>query len=119
MVIKKVIEKLLLLLITKYPYLLENVIEANNIKARPEILTQEELNNYDDHLSLGKLRKFVNNNNDLPDSTKILIERIEDSYYKYNGWKVFQSDDSIDITEYHPARCIYRYRENIHINLNY
>ena len=116
---KKVIEKLLLLLITKYPYLLENIIKANNIEVRPEILTQEELNSniYEDHLSLGKLRKFVNNSNDLPDSTKILIERIEDSYYKYNGWKVFQSkNDSIDITEYHTAWCIYRYRENINID---
>ena len=27
--------------------------------------------------------------------------------------------DYIDITEYHPTWCIYKYRENIHIDLNY
>lgn len=62
-----------------------NVIEREDLKARKM-----------DGLTMKDLRKFVESNKDLPDDTKVLVERITDYYFegkelngfKSNGWKV-------------------------------
>lgn len=53
-----------------------------------KITKQELLNSKSDKLTMKDLRKFVENNTDIIDSTPILIERIEDKYFEDKGWKV-------------------------------
>lgn len=55
------------------------------------ILTKEKLKDFNNHgLTMKELRKFVNDNPQIEDTTPVLCERIEDSYFnKNNGWGVY------------------------------
>lgn len=52
-------------------------------------ITKDELFNSEEFLTLGNFRKKTEH---LPDSTKIVVERIHDVYFEKNNWKVFLSD---------------------------
>ena len=47
---------------------------------KPNEMSLEYLKKYDG-LTVGRLRKFLNDNN-LPDDAKVLVQRVEDSYYE-------------------------------------
>jgi hypothetical protein len=56
-------------------------------------LTKEDLNKYkQQYLTIGKLRKFIEDNSDLSDDSLIMIERIEDVYYEKYNWGVYKKD---------------------------
>ena len=62
-------------------------------------LTKDELKNgLHSHLTVGELRAFLNENN-LPDDALVLVQRVEDVYYKKHGWSVYEKGDS----QYTPA----------------
>ena len=48
----------------------------------------EDLSKYEDYLTVGKLKKFLEENPELPDDSLVLIQRVEDKYYEENGWGV-------------------------------
>jgi hypothetical protein len=49
-------------------------------------LTKEGLNDRSlDNITVGKLKEFINKNN-IPDTAKIVVERVEDYYYDNGGW---------------------------------
>ena len=48
----------------------------------------EDLSRYEDYLTVGRLKKFLENNPDLPDDALVLTQRVEDKYYEENGWGV-------------------------------
>ena len=48
----------------------------------------EDLSRYEDYLTVGRLKKFLENNPDLPDDALVLTQRVEDVYYEENGWGV-------------------------------
>ena len=45
----------------------------------------EDLSRYEDYLTVGRLKKFLENNPDLPDDALVLTQRVEDVYYEENG----------------------------------
>ncbi|NBP66305.1 MAG: hypothetical protein EBU66_16850 [Bacteroidetes bacterium] len=48
----------------------------------------EDLSKYKDYLTVGKLKKFLEEHPELPDDANVLIQRVEDRYYEENGWGV-------------------------------
>lgn len=69
-------------------------------------------NKYDDFLNVGKLRKSME---DLPDDTKVVIERVEDFYFEKNGWKVLEESDSFipdGMRQYFPAWTSWHYNDD-------
>ena len=48
----------------------------------------EDPNKYKDYLTVGKLRKFLEQNPELPNDSLVLIQRVEDMYYEKGGWGV-------------------------------
>ena len=52
-------------------------------------LSREELSNQHHFLSVGDLKKFLRDNPDLTDDAPVVVERIEDIYFKNNGWGVY------------------------------
>lgn len=48
----------------------------------------EDLSRYGDYLTVGRLKKFLENNPDLPDDALVLTQRVEDVYYEEHGWGV-------------------------------
>lgn len=99
-------------------------------------LSKEDLKYLNHHLTIGKLREFLNNS-DLPDDGLVMIERVEDVYYEKHGWKVYLKDgqytpefreESADeakvqesMNQYHPAWCVTTYTQddNLFIDLHY
>lgn len=62
--------------------------EVENSDKLPDEISQEELaNEYKDYLTVGKLLNFIKRNN-IPESAKVVSQRVEDFYYKRNGWCV-------------------------------
>ena len=53
-----------------------------------EIKVLEDLSSYKDYLTVGKLRKYLEQHPELPDDANVLIQRVEDKYYEKNGWGV-------------------------------
>jgi len=51
-------------------------------------LSKEELKKYSDFLTVGRLKKFLNEH-DLPDDAIVVTQRIEDHYYENNNWGVY------------------------------
>ena len=45
----------------------------------------EDLSGYKDYLTVGKLRKFLEEHSELPDDALVLTQRVEDKYYEKNG----------------------------------
>jgi hypothetical protein len=88
-----------------------------------EISKEELKNRYKHNLTVGKLKQFLDEHN-LPDDAKVVIERIEDVYYKDYGWGVYLKkgehtilDENGNIVketmvQYHPAWCCVRYKDD-------
>jgi len=53
-----------------------------------EIKVLEDLSSYKDYLTVGKLKKFLEEHSELPDNALVLTQRVEDRYYEKNGWGV-------------------------------
>ena len=50
----------------------------------------KDLSGYKDYLTVGKLRKFLEENPELPDDALVLTQRVEDKYYEEQAeryWK--------------------------------
>ena len=45
-------------------------------------------NGYEHFLTVGQLREFLENNKNIPDDAKVLVQRVEDVYYEKHGWGV-------------------------------
>ena len=43
---------------------------------------------YEYYLTIGKLRKFLQEHPELPDYALVLTQRVEDVYYEQHGWGV-------------------------------
>jgi len=109
-----------------------------------KFLKKEDLENFKKcgSLTIGDLRKWLDNNNDLPEDSLIMIQRVEDKYYegldvsglrssngilpegsKSEGWGQYQKEQSYSgITNYHPAWCCLRYKDEknlMFIDLHY
>ena len=54
-----------------------------------EKLTKEQILKRECGLTIGELKKFLEENKDLPDDSPILVERVEDKYFSNNGWGVY------------------------------
>ena len=48
----------------------------------------EDLSRYKDYLTVGRLKKFLEQHPELPDDALVLTQRVEDRYYEKNGWGV-------------------------------
>lgn len=75
------------------------------------------------NLTIGKLKKYLEKYNP-PDDALILIERVEDIYFKKHGWKTIDKPHSFmegEITEYIEAFCAVKFKEdnNLYINCHY
>jgi len=97
-------------------------------------MSKEELNKkYKNYLTVGKLKKFLEEH-ELPDNAKVVIERVEDTYYEDHDWKVYlkQGDhttydesgniDKSTMVQYHPAWCCVKYQgedDILFIDLHY
>lgn len=58
----------------------------------PGTITTDDLSSkYEHHLTIGLLKKLINDYN-LPDDGKILVERVHDCYFERNGWDVFYKE---------------------------
>ena len=86
-------------------------------------ITKEELKNkYQEFLTVGKLKEFINSHN-LPDDAKVLIQRGEDVYYEKHGWGVYLEEgehtfrddlgnfNKSSLEQYHPAWCCVKYED--------
>lgn len=69
-------------------------------------LTKEEIReNYGYYLTVGQLRKAIEN---LPDDANVVVERVEDVYYEKYGWATLPIPNDLQPDcddEYHPATC--------------
>lgn len=94
-----------------------------------KILTSDEiLNKYKHFLTVGGIKQFVQEYN-IPDTAKVVIQRIYDVYYEKHSWGVLlkegmHSDENIPETmsQYTPAWCCVKYSDEpdiLFINLHY
>lgn len=87
-------------------------------------LTNKDLkNNYDYYLTVGKLKKFLEET-ELSDDAKVLIERVEDVYFEKHGWETYPKPNIIigDLeNHYVPAFSCLKYDDDEHlfIDLHY
>lgn len=66
-------------------------------------MTKEELLNKQNlSLTMKQLREFVNKNTDIKDNAPVLIERVEDVYFKEGGWDLLK----VGGFQYHSQLCI-------------
>jgi hypothetical protein len=101
--------------------------------ALKEITKEELTNDYDHFLTVGGLREFLNKHN-LPDTAKVVVQRVEDVYYEKHNWGVylkegehtFKNDDGTieksSMEQYHPAWCCVKYNDEddvLFIDLHY
>ena len=101
--------------------------------ALKEITKEELTNGYDHYLTVGGLKKFLNKHN-LPDTAKVVVQRVEDVYYEKYDWGVYLKegmhtfkDDNGNIEkssmeQYHPAWCCVKYNDEdniLFIDLHY
>ncbi len=95
------------------------------------------------HLTIGRLREFLAENQDLDDDALMLVERVHDVYYNEHGWAVVYKKGDMcymlkkleafgeivtdaelqeSMNQYHPAWCITRYaddKKDVYIHLHY
>ena len=98
-----------------------------------EITRKELVEGYKDFLTVGKLKKFLDEHN-LPDTAKVVIQRVEDIYYEKHSWGVFFKEgehtfrdpkgniDKESLEQYHPAWCCVKYEDEkdiLFIDLHY
>lgn len=97
-------------------------------------ITKDELKRrYDHFLTVRDLKEFLNRH-DLPDDSKVLIQRVEDVYYEKYNWPVYLKEGEHtfkdeqgnvvkeSLEQYHPAFCCVKYNDEddlIFINLHY
>ena len=99
----------------------------------PKEITKEDLKTYNHFLTVGGLKKFLNDH-PLPDDAPVLIQRIEDVYYEKHNWGVlskqgehtfFDKDGTINkqsMEQYHPAWSCVKYKDEddiLFIDLHY
>lgn len=93
----------------KYPKVIENIKETvDNFKHESrvpkKILTEKEVEEgYIGFLTVGRLKKNIEDF-EIPDEAKVFVQRIEDVYYKKNGWGVvlkegYHFHSSIELNE--------------------
>lgn len=75
-----------------------------------------------ENMTVGWLKKFIEENN-IPDESLILVERVHDVYFEERGWSktsTFKENDLED-TEYHPIWCPVKYKndDNLYLDLHY
>lgn len=98
-----------------------------------EISKEELTNEYDHFLTVGVLKKFLNKHN-LPESAKVVVQRIEDVYYEKHKWGVYlkegehtfkDNDGKVvknSLEQYHPAWSCVKYNDEddvLFIDLHY
>lgn len=83
-----------------------------------------------ENMTVGWLKKFIEENN-IPDESLILVQRVEDVYFEKHGWSkssVFKDNDmSLDTnddgfkTEYHRIWSPVKYKDddNLYLDLHY
>lgn len=73
---------------------LEDKFTLHSNDILPEEMTKERLQSFDDFLTAGNIKEFLERFN-IPDSAKVVIERVPDSYYnkRGNGWDVYLKDN--------------------------
>lgn len=96
-------------------------------------ISKDGLKKYDDYLTVGKLKDFLNRYN-LPDDANVVIQRVEDVYYEKHGWGVYlkKSENTFydkngnvvkeSLEQYHPAWSCVKYKDEndiLFINLHY
>lgn len=107
----------------------------------PEEMTKETLFSYKDHLTVGKLKKFLEKN-EVPDTAPVVVQRIYDMYFQKHGWKSYLKEDEhtyyfrqrnkeiesgaepdkfrklseeelkLTMSQYHPAFCCTSYKDD-------
>lgn len=85
-----------------------------------EKIAEEEMQKYQG-VSVGELLDFIKRNN-IPMSSKIFIERIEDVYFEKHHWAVIEKEqDYHEIHQYHIAWCPVKYKDSdkLFIDLHY
>lgn len=74
--------------------------------------------NYEYYLTIGKLRKFLQEHPELPDDALVLSQRVEDVYYEQHGWGVvLKEGDHYNTVKTHNIRMeeeIYRRKNGEH-----
>lgn len=98
-----------------------------------EIIKQELTTNYQHYVTVGRLKQHIVMFN-IPDTAKIMIERVEDRYYNHNNWGVYfkRGDHTIKdqygniipstLTQYTPAWSCVKYSDDndlLFIDLHY
>lgn len=85
-----------------------------------EITKEELINQYQDYLTVGDLKNFLNKHN-LPDNAKVVVQRIEDIYYEKHNWGLYLKEGEHvlkdeqgniikeSLEQYHPAWCCVKY----------
>ena len=53
----------------------------------PKVLTREDLASYSNNLTVGDLKKFIEEQG-IPDDAKVMIQRVEDKYFENNETSV-------------------------------
>jgi len=73
------------------------------------------------NLTVGGLQAFIKEHN-LPENAPVVIQRIEDIYYKKHGWDVYPKPGEFGMDEYTMASCCVYYPDDadvLFINLHY
>ena len=96
-------------------------------------ITKSDIKNYQDYLNVGELKDFIKKHN-IPDNSRVLVQRIEDVYYEKHNWGVHLKegenafkDDKGDLVkesleQYHPAWSCVKYKDEdniLFIDLHY
>lgn len=96
-------------------------------------ISKEQLKEYKDFLTVGKLKEFLSENN-LSDDSIVVIQRVEDVYFDQHNWGVYLKEGSNtayddqenvikdSLEQYHPAWCCVRYKDDpdiLFIDLHY
>lgn len=72
------------------------------------------------YFTVGRLKKFLNDNKSLSDDSLILIQRVEDRYYEKHGWSTIKRKDYMGETnEYSPAWGVFCEETLLFIDLHY
>ena len=100
----------------------------------PKEITKEHLlDGYKQYLTVGELKEFLYKNN-IPNDSKVLIQRVEDIYYEKHGWGTYFKEgehtfvdnhgDTVkeSLEQYHPAWSCVKYKDDtdvLFIDLHY
>ncbi len=99
-----------------------------------KVITKEDLKNgYKFNLTVGKLKDFLSKH-EIPDSSKVLVERVENKYFENHNWGVYLKDNENTLkntngesvketqSQYIPSWCCVRYedeKDTLFIDLHY